>query len=88
MIPAMQTVSALPVTAWKAPNVGVRSKEAETMATKEHTEECNEYNDRSPVEVCTCGADTAHADSFVDIAWIDDNDGCGPRKLQNSIRCF
>jgi hypothetical protein len=24
----------------------------------------------------------------VDIAWIDDNDGCGPRKLQNSVRCF
>ncbi len=24
----------------------------------------------------------------VDIAWIDSNDGCGPIKLQNSIRCF
>ena len=26
--------------------------------------------------------------SFTDISWIDDNDGCGPRKLQNQVRCF
>jgi hypothetical protein len=25
---------------------------------------------------------------YTDISWVDDNDGCGPRKLQNSIRCF
>ncbi len=24
----------------------------------------------------------------VDIAWIDDNDGRGPCKLSNSVRCF
>ncbi len=24
----------------------------------------------------------------VDIAWVDDNDGRGPCKLSNSIRCF
>lgn len=24
----------------------------------------------------------------VDIWWIDDNDGCGPRKLSAPIRCF
>lgn len=24
----------------------------------------------------------------VDICWIDDNDGCGPLKLSNPIRCF
>jgi len=30
----------------------------------------------------------AKLNSPVDIAWIDDNDGCGPRKLQNSVRCF
>lgn len=24
----------------------------------------------------------------VDVAWIDDNDGRGPVKLSNSIRCF
>lgn len=26
--------------------------------------------------------------SFVEIAWIDDNDGRGPQKLSRSIRCF
>lgn len=24
----------------------------------------------------------------VDISWIDDSDGCGPKKLSNPIRCF
>jgi hypothetical protein len=37
------------------------------------------------VQPCQRCKDTA---SPVDIAWVDDNDGCGPRKLQNSIRCF
>lgn len=26
--------------------------------------------------------------SVMDISWIDDNDGCGPRKLSRCIRCF
>lgn len=25
---------------------------------------------------------------FVDVQWIDDNDGCNPRRLSNAIRCF
>ena len=25
---------------------------------------------------------------FVDVAWIDDNNGMGPCKLSNSVRCF
>ena len=24
----------------------------------------------------------------VDVAWVDDNDGRGPVKLSNSVRCF
>lgn len=25
---------------------------------------------------------------YVDVFWVDDGDGCGPRKLSNGVRCF
>jgi len=26
--------------------------------------------------------------SVIDVCWVDDNDGAGPKKLSNAIRCF
>ena len=48
-----------------------------------------------PCQICKCAAKLIRVDSkaqtapsTVDVAWIDDNNGMGPQKLSNSIRCF
>jgi hypothetical protein len=34
------------------------------------------------------GCPNGHHALPVDVSWIDDNDGCGPRKLSASVRVF
>jgi hypothetical protein len=40
------------------------------------------------VTAATDDEPTATVTPPIDIAWIDDNNGAGPQKLSNSIRCF